>query len=53
MYQTHNNSNKMDIIMKTRNLMSGETTISKCLTRIVVKIETKLHQSGKTHFPIK
>ena len=39
--------------MKNRNLMNGETTISKCLTRIVVKIQTKLHETGKTHFPIK
>ena len=43
----------MDIIMKTRNLMGGETTISKCLTIIVVKRQTKLHETGKTHFPIK
>ena len=39
--------------MKTRNLMGGETTVSKCLTRIVVKIQTKLHETGKTRFPIK
>ena len=39
--------------MKTQNLISGETTISKCLTRIVVKIQTKVHEIGKTHFPIK
>ena len=39
--------------MKTRNLMSGETTISKWLIRIVVKIQTKLHEIEKTHFPIK
>ena len=43
----------MDIIMKTRNLIGGETTISKCLTRIVVNIQKKLHETQKTHFPIK
>ena len=39
--------------MKTRNLMSEDITISKCLTKLIVKIQTKLDQTGKIHFPIK
>ena len=39
--------------MKNPNLMTGDITISKCLTKIIVKIQTKLDQTGKTHFPIK
>ena len=39
--------------MKNRKLMSGDITISKSLTKIIVKIQTKLDQTRKTDFPIK